>query len=245
MKHLFATAMLWLMSAFFINAAEAPLAVELNGIVNFSGFDCAFFVLDQPGSSALRSFMLTQGESRFGIKLLAMDATSGCVQIVNCGQKQSLRICSAPDLTSSSVSGTAGYPAKSFARNANNGSNSIGNSDSDTSVNPATIPGNPGFGTIPKNDNNANSSPSRNSSQNSVVNSAGADPATAFKDESNTQWYQDSVSIEESRQETAQQVLSGEMTPWPRTPLTPPGTPGNLIGAEAFFSNHIPGFHPQ
>jgi hypothetical protein len=243
MKHLFATAMLWLMSAFFINAAEVPLAVELNGIVNFSGFDCAFFVLDQPGSSALRSFMLTQGESRFGIKLLAMDATSGCVQIVNCGQKQSLRICSAPDLTLSSVSGAADYPAKSFV-SVNGGINSFGDSDSDVSVDPATIPGNPGFGTIPKSAS-AQSSPTPNSSSASTTDSRGTDPAVTFQDQANADWYQDAAIMEQERRETAQQVLSGEMTPFPLTPLTPPGTPSQLIGDDAIYADHIPGFYKR
>jgi hypothetical protein len=69
MKQSFAIGILWLTTTLLISAAETPLVVGLNGIVNFSGFNCAFFVLNQPGSSALRNFMLAQGESRFGIKL--------------------------------------------------------------------------------------------------------------------------------------------------------------------------------
>jgi len=232
------------MAGLFVNAAETPLAVELNGIVNFSGCNCAFFVFNQPGS-VLQNFMLAQGESRFGIKLLAVDATSGCVQIDNCGQMQSLRICSAPDLIPSPVSGIGDSTAKPFvAGGGNSGSSSIGNSDSAASPDPATMPGNPGFGTIPRNDNNSNNAnPNQNSSQNSVANSAGAAPSIAFKDQSSAQWYQDAAAIEDSRQETVQQVLSGEMTPWPRTPLTPPGTPSQLIGDDTLFANHIPGFY--
>jgi hypothetical protein len=47
--------------------------------------------------------------------------------------------------------------------------------------------------------------------------------------------------IEQSRASTTQEVLAGDMTPWPRTPLTPPGTHANLVGQEVFFSNHMPG----
>jgi hypothetical protein len=242
MKQLFATAMLWLMVVLSINAVQIPLAMELNGIVNFSGFNCAFFVLNQPGSSAPRNFMLAQGESRFGIKLLAVDAVAGRVQIENCGQKQSLRICSAPDLTPSPVLGIMDSPAKSFTRSANNGSNSIGNSDSDTSVNPATIPGNPGFGTIPKNAS-AQPNPTQNISSTSTADSHGADMAVALQDQANADWYQDAAIMEQERKETAQQVLSGEMTPFPLTPLTPPGTPSQLIGDDAIYADHIPGFY--
>lgn len=250
MKWSFAIVMVWLTVVLSDNAIETPLAVEVNGIATLSVFNCAIFVNDQPMSSVPRSFMLVEGESRFGIKLVAVDAATGCVQIENCGQKQSLHIRTAPDLTTSFVSGTAGtagYAAKSFVRGGNGANSSIENSDSDDgSIDTATIPGNPGYGTIPLSANTANNTnPGQNSSQSSAPYSNGVDPATAFKDQANAGWYQDSVAIEESRNETAQQVLAGEMTPWPRTPLTPPGTPSSLIGAETFFSNHIPGFHPQ
>jgi hypothetical protein len=46
--------------------------------------------------------------------------------------------------------------------------------------------------------------------------------------------------IEENRQNTVQDVLSGQMTPWPLTPLTPAGTPANLISNDGLFANHMP-----
>ena len=71
--------------------------------------------------------------------------------------------------------------------------------------------------------------------------SNGSVPAVAVQDQSSQEWYVESMVIEQSRASTTQEVLAGDMTPWPRTPLTPPGTPANLVGQEVFFSNHMPG----
>jgi hypothetical protein len=118
-------------------------------------------------------------------------------------------------------------------------------------VDDETLAGNPGWGTLPRIGNNSTSNqnstsdPNSPSGQSSAPNANGVDPVIALKDQSNNGWYQESASIEQNRLETAQSVLAGEMTPWPRTPLTPAGTPANLIAGETFFANHIPGFVQQ
>jgi hypothetical protein len=48
-------------------------------------------------------------------------------------------------------------------------------------------------------------------------------------------WYAEAQKIEKTRQETAQRVMAGEWPPEPLTPLTPPGTPAQLIGADSVF----------
>ena len=169
-----------------------------------------------------------------------MDAASGCVRIENGGRKQSLRICTAPTLLSDS-SGRgdladdemkAGNPGWGTLPETGNGSTANGNSSSSN-------------GNRSSSNQNSNSGSNSAPGQSPAPNSNGVDPAAALKDQSSAEWYQESVSIEQSRLETAQSVLAGEMTPWPRTPLTPAGTPANLIAGETFFSNHIPGFVQQ
>jgi len=276
MKRPFTFITFWLMAGLCVDAASPvvlcasnpPLAVELTGLTTILGDNRAIFVLNQPGPSSPRSFMLVEGESRFGITLLAVDAASGCVQIENGGHRQSLRICSTPTLLSqSSNRGAAGYQTKSFDRD---GNGFAGNSGTGDPVDNETLAGNPGWGTLPRignsstsngssstsnqNSNSTTSNPNSTSNPNFASGkstapnsngSNGVDPATALKDPSNTEWYQESASIEQNRLETAQSVLAGEMTPWPRTPLTPAGTPADLIAGETFFANHIPGFVQQ
>ena len=65
--------------------------------------------------------------------------------------------------------------------------------------------------------------------------------ATGPADHSKETWYQESLAIEQSRLETAKDVLAGSMSPWPRTPLTPDSTPVQLVGKEFYFVNHMPG----
>jgi hypothetical protein len=247
MKQLFTIIILWLVAEGFTNAAgptisnttEAPLAVELNGVISFFGVRHAFFVLHQPGSAPC-SFMLAEGETRFGIKLLAVEGTLNHVQIENSGQKQTLRICSTPAL--SSASGMAGPGETIFARGANGPG---GSSGVDGAVDENVMAGNPGWGTLAASSNSSDSEQNSNPDQNSAANPNGPDPATTLKAQSNTDWYQESAGIEVSRKETAQQVLAGEMTPWPLTPLTPAGTPRQLIATDGIFANHMPGFLKQ
>jgi len=213
--------------------------VELNGIACFFREKFAFFVILQPGQPASSGFTLAEGESQFGLKLLAVDAAAGRVEIEDHGGKKSLRLSSASNLGSSPAAGTAGGAETSSERGANG---SAGGSDNNGLADQYQImAGNPGWGTIPPVSNTSKSDGNSAARQNGG-NANGADPVSALKDHASEGWYQESLSIEQSRAATAKEVLAGEMTPWPRTPLTPPGTPANLVGKETFFSSHIPGY---
>jgi hypothetical protein len=80
--------------------ADANFAdpVELNGITCLFGENMAVLVLHQPAQTRPVSFVLSEGGSRFGIKLLAVDVVNHRVKIEQAGQMQYLRLCSAPDL---------------------------------------------------------------------------------------------------------------------------------------------------
>ena len=233
------------MSARWRSARRSRRSLELNGICDVFGHKNAIFVLTQPDIwTAPRSFMLAEGESQYGIKLLAVDMTSHHVAIKKDGLKQSLRLRSIMNLPPSPVSEAGNDTAKISARVGNGLS---GNIDSDNSVDDR-LAGNPGYGSLPARGGSIptptkDSSRDRTSASGSKSsNSNGLDPAVALQDQSQTEWYQQSAVIEQNRQETAPAVLAGEMTPWPRTPLTPSETSSKLVGSEAFYSDHIPGY---
>jgi hypothetical protein len=119
------------------------------------------------------------------------------------------------------------------------------------------LAGNPGWGTLPPLDHPAKSA--QNAAANTAAGSGGAtgdltsgsnanvagtggsSPANALQNQSSQEWYIEASRIEEVRVSSAVEVLAGDSVPWPRTPLTPPGTPANLVGREVMFSNHMPG----
>jgi hypothetical protein len=250
MKVLSAIAIIALTGSLLANAGgnpAAPLPVELNGIANFFGVQQAFFVLTQAGTD---NFALSPGETKNGIKLIAIDAVANLVQIEYAGQRESLRICRAPDLTASSTVGSrwpAGQPLTDLLLTNN-----------DDVIDP-NQPGNPGFGTIPPLAGAAAAQAKKSSTDagglnpvadnaaaqggNSPADGNGPNPAEQLKSHANEDWYQDALSIEQSRQSTMQDVLSGQMTPLPLTPLTPAGTPANLISHDGLFANHMPNFY--
>jgi hypothetical protein len=96
-----------------LNSPGVVLPVELNGVSSFFGHQRAFFVLNQPDQPGPCSFTLAVGESRFGIKLLAVNEALDHVEIENGGQKQTLRIRSATaSAQPSPITELTGFAAK-------------------------------------------------------------------------------------------------------------------------------------
>jgi hypothetical protein len=235
MKRPFPSAALWLLSAILAHAASP--AVELNGIVNVCGLKCAAFIIEQPQTTIGRNFLLTEGESRFDIHLVSVDAANGCVRIENGGQPQTLRIRSAANFFNPGADETAGQLAQ-FTAPETSGTNQ--KNGGETSVNPVTIPGNPGFGTLPPIDRTARQA-ARESRD--LAAASGANPAAKFQAEATADWYLESASIERDRLATAKDVLAGKILPYPRTPLTPASTPANLVDSvNGVYANHMADF---
>jgi hypothetical protein len=223
--------------AFANLVAAAAVPVALSGVCNILGDPRAVLVLHP--EAAGQNVILAEGESAAGIKLLAVDMAASCVRIENGGQAQTLRLGNAPHFA---LLGEASGPGQYFLARGRDGM--VGTPGADGVV-AAILPGNPGWGTLPPlaGGNGAGTQPISSMTiapPAAAGNASNVDPAIALKSPADTEWYQESLGIEQSRKDTAQQVLAGEMDAWPRTPLTPPGTPAALLGDGMFFSNHLP-----
>jgi len=229
-------------------------AVELNGVAAFGGRQYAVLVLDQNPASLGRGFVLAIGESSYGIRLLAVDLATGSVQIENGGQPQTLRLHSAPGVAATMAAMESAMAAASAQEGPENSASPGGE------ITPALIPGNPGWGTLPPNPRAAAGAPSQtaavaagsptsayaDSAQAALTALASAAAATPGETASLPDWYQDSLNLEQERIATESQVASGEMTPLPRTPLTPAGTPASLVdNVNGVYSNHNSDFLTQ
>jgi hypothetical protein len=251
--------------------ASAADAVELNGISCLGSEKLACFLLYQPSATKPRTFMLAEGESKYGFKLLAVDAAGHQVLVEKCGVKKYVHINSTPDLIATNQAdpeATEEASVKVIPPDAGTMSRYF-NSDETTRI----LAGNPLLpdGLVPgtvKNSNNgtAANNPGSSSGSSSTGNQNGAaetgtggqntgaasgssnfsaspsGTAAAQNNQVNEVWYQESLSIEQSRVMTADDVSSGKLSPFPRTPLTPATTPSQLIGQEVYFSDHIPGY---
>jgi hypothetical protein len=220
-----------------------PRMVELNGLVALGNEKLALLTLKTDGSDGPASFMLAEGQARNGVKLLHVDMTNRRAEVDQAGMRETIVISGQAKLVATVGGGTDG------------GTNGL-NRPVDPAVLAAYLNGDEvdkikagapvvaffggaaasGTGTA-----SGNSSGAANGSSTSP----GSGQSTAkTADHSNEVWYQESVNIEQARLATAQDVVAGNATPWPRTPLTPASTPAQLIGPETVFGNQIPRWVP-
>ena len=241
--------------------------VELNGITSLFGEKTAFLVLYSSPQADPVSFALTEGGSRYGVSLVAVDLDHRRAEIEQAGAIQYLRLCAAPDQTLGldPVEKPGWLRGRRLSSQERSQLGRFLNEDAEAQqiksgapvVNPvnygAPYPASAKADAAPGGAANASSTGSASgaSTGSSMVSSSsspsgsapGADAAAnAGADYTKQYWYVASLGIEKNRIATASQVLSGAMGALPRTPLTPANTPADLIGSETFFASHIPGF---
>lgn len=213
-------------------------AIVLNGITTILGDRLALFKVTLAEGARPVSFMLAEGQSRYGLQLVAVDVRSGAATIHVADQTRVVSICGTPELPvippdtgafANSISGSAGtYDAfgrliKSAA--ASGGGASAGGSD-----------------VYPGANASAGKYPGDGADSNSAANASGPSGSPSPANRHVYQWWvKEAQKIENARQETAQRVLAGEWEPYPLTPLTPAGTPAGLIGPKSLFVDHGPG----
>ena len=231
--------------------------VELNGLTCLFGDNLACFILYQPAAAKPQTFMLSEGESKFGIKLVAVDGAHRRALIEQCGVKKYVRIGGVPDLspaenatlelvaTAAEIAGGALTPAEQKILDGF----LVGNPEVDR-----IRAGKPIYNfsatkkSASESDNGSSTSPRSGTTPAStpIPSTATGSPAVAagepVKDPTKEVWYVESLIIEQDRITSAEDVMARRATPLPRTPFTPANTPARLIGKETFFSNHIPGY---
>ena len=219
--------------------------VQLNGITGLFKAKMAFLVIYQPEQPNPINLTLSEGETQLGIKLVGVDVEHQRVEIDNDGLKQFLRLSSGigdsaavtpiptedtpRPITDQDKQAVANYLASQSA---------LAKMKNGASLFTAAVgSGGNGFGgSNPKSGSGSNPA---NPPSDSGSDSNGTKPQTDYTKE---RWYRESLVVEQKRLDTANDVLAGEMTPLPRTPLTPSGTPEVLLGRGAFYSNHIPNY---
>ena len=232
-------------------AQSVPSEIVLNGIMTSSDAKRAFFQVSFPGAPKA-GFMLAEGEARYGVQLLAVDARLNAVKICNHGLVQTISICQTPELLWSAVKASAaGAPglAATSSRKNNRPAQTEDSSEEASASTPAPfagmVAGSPGR----INDGGSSNSGSNNDGSNNDSTPSTADAGNEHSNSSDFPsqdhryqwWVQEAQKIEKARIETAQRVMTGEWQPYPLTPLTPPNTSPQLIGQSSVFMEHGPG----
>ena len=212
--------------------SPAPDAVVLNGVTAIFGDNRAFFQMPGPNPSSVQTFSLAEGQSANGIQLLSVNFKLESVTIDNHGHVQNIHICSTPVLLAAASLGNTGPNAKSTSTTSNPGTNgevvsnvaSTGLRGGGTALNPNEknpTSSSPSSSPIADNDNSTSSSRASG-------NGSDSNPTDSHQ---YVWWYAEAQKIEKTRLETAQRVMAGEWPPEPLTPLTPPGTPAQLMNS--------------
>ena len=77
--------------------AQTPPAILVNGVISILGDRRVAFTTD-PGTATAKDFMLAEGESRLGIRLVSVDIRSATAIFDNHGTRQKISICATPNL---------------------------------------------------------------------------------------------------------------------------------------------------
>jgi hypothetical protein len=202
--------------------------------------------------------MLTEGQSRDGIQLLAVDTQKGTACFDNCGKKQTIRISSAPETSVTHIvptaeSGrkfaaalratlsndpypdvpagsmvTAGGVANGFdgIRAIQAGPNANINLDDNTSS--ANSPGSSVVSNIGSSANPVSGMGGDSSANSTTIINSGDHLKNSWR-------YRNSQELEAARIRDAAAVRSGVAEPYPLTPLTPVGTPANLVSSQQVY----------
>ena len=217
-----------------------PPEITLNGLMTIFGDKRALFKV-RARSGEEKSCILSEGQRDGDIELLSVDMKEDAITVNNHGVIQKITICK-----------TAILPMIENKVAANGGINPTSNGNSKFSSNQNQTPapefqnanGQPGAFQSGYQVGAANSktasSVGNNTTGNDNQNSDGSNPAAENSSAPVDPWWiRGSKMVEQSRVQSADAVANGTASPLPLTPLTPPGTPANLIGSEQMFFDHM------
>ena len=222
------------------DARTPPPEIILNGIMTAFGNRSALFKVKPPQAAGKQFFFLSEGERAGGIELLSVDVRASTIKVRNHGVIQVIALCQPPQLLS--IPGTAAPAGNGNINLPGNQGFLSGNGQTGQTIGGKTPgadtgqssqsgyaggTGNPGL-------------PATRSSANNNDNTGSQNPGTADPGTQEVEpfWVRSSREFEQLRIQTADAVRSGVNEPIPLTPLTPAGTPAELIGpGRAWFYN--------
>lgn len=229
--------------------SSPPDAVVLNGVTAIFGDQRAFFQIPGPNPLSAQTFSLTEGQSANGIQLLSVNFKLESVMINNHGHVQNIHICTTPVLLAAANFANTGPKARSTCpTSTKTGAGAVSSTDKSgisgdvvSNVDAAAFRGG---GTAENQNGKSPNEKNPNSSSPTAGDGNSTPTAPASGDDSNSSttdnhpyvwWYAEAQKIEQTRLETAERVMVGEWAPEPLTPLTPSGTPAQLIGTNSVF----------
>ena len=232
---------------------SVPAAVVLDGITTILGDNRACFKVLFTGGLREADFIMAEGQTRYGIQLLAVNISSNTVTISNQGLTRVIPICKTPTLLAKTTAG-GGDGAAANPEEKQAGPASAGYAVASGNL---TRPGSDGALTQTGYARGSGQAPGNNSPNNPTGNGNGSSDASSGLEGNGTGdvnsdtvgsndvnakgtqefhwWTKEAQKVEAAREATAQQVLDGALQPYPLTPLTPPGTPASLIGTNGVF----------
>lgn len=225
-----------------------PARIVLDGVTTILGDNRACFKVTFTAGAPEVGFMLAEGQARYGIKLLAVDARLNAVTIRNQGLTQIIPICKTPTLPATATAGA--NASVRLGGHDNPGTVFTGNVETQGNETQPAANGQFSQGHVIgagglQNGSSGNNNDSSGNTDNSGDGSSNGSSADAGDNTTHTQlyqwWVKEAEKIERARIETASRVMAGEWPPYPLTPLTPPHTPPQLIGANSLYMDHGPG----
>ena len=213
------------------NAMDLPPDVVLNGIMVV--FDRKYALFKLPANKG-KSYLLGEGQSDGEIELLSVDDRAGVIKIKNHGVVQTVALAKPPAPSGTPAAASAAAPIAAAANNPQSVSaegipQSAMENTPATSAAPVAPVGYAVAFAGSSGNSQSSSSGSTPSDGSSGSQSSGGSSSTT-KAASEQWWVVASKNLEAARAATAGLVDSGQAEPFPLTPFTPPGTPGNLIG---------------
>lgn len=227
-----------LLASVYLAGAQTPPAIVVTGVISLLG-DRRVVLKTDPGTAVEKDFMLAEGESRLGIRLVSVDIRLATATFDNQGVRQQISICATPNLVTPEAAvesqPAAGSAAGDLAISSTSSSSAVARPVEQAGLFQNGMLVGPG---------------SRQPQAEATPGSAPSDSATASNSGNSNQtgkqsdawWYTGAQEMEAARLATAAAVRRGEAEPFPLTPLTPAGTPAELISAEQRYFNH---FTPQ
>jgi hypothetical protein len=225
------------------DAGTPPPEITLNGIMAISDDKRALFKVRDQSSGKEKSYILSEGQRDGDIELLSVEMKNSTITVNNHGVVQTIAICKTPVFppVENTVAAAGGVNPSA------NGNPGISNGFDQTpapefqSANGQSTSFQSGYqagwSANSKTPSSTDNGSTANNDQNSGGSNSGGPNSSAPK--TDPWWVRGSEAVERARVETAYEVLNGTAAPAPLTPLTPPGTPANLIGSEQLFFNHM------